>query len=90
VTFECDGSVAAVIPVGMEPGFKRYYRIPEQVYHTQLVRSEWLVFHEVTSGPFERSEMLEAPWSPDGANSEAVAAYVADLERRVRERVTPS
>jgi cupin fold WbuC family metalloprotein len=89
VLFDDGGGVAAVIPVGTGPGLKRYYRIPERLYHTQLVRSEWLVFHEVTSGPFVRAEMLAAPWSPDDADSEAVAAYVADLERRVRERGTP-
>ena len=73
--FECDGSADAPL----------YFRIPAGTYHTFIVRSEWLVFHETTAGPFRRSLMEFAPWAPDDQDPAAVAQYVSRLGRKVQE-----
>jgi cupin fold WbuC family metalloprotein len=85
VFFEDDGGVRSWTRLGTAEDTQRYYRIPPLLYHTLLIRSEWLVFHEVTTGPFVRSEALFPSWAPDGTDAAEAAAYIADLEHRIRE-----
>jgi cupin fold WbuC family metalloprotein len=39
--------------------------IPALVYHTLLIKSEWLVFCEIASGPFVAENCKYAPWAPE-------------------------
>jgi hypothetical protein len=68
--------VREVVPIG-EPHSGRtfYYRLAAPWYHTLLVSSEFLVFHEVTNGPFRREETVLAPWAPAEGDLAAVAAF---------------
>ena len=56
-----------------------YYRIPERVWHTLVIRSPWVVFLEVTSGPFRREQTEFAPWAPHGEDPHAVARFIDGL-----------
>jgi cupin fold WbuC family metalloprotein len=56
-----------------------YYRIAESVYHTLVVRTDMLVYHEVTTGPFRREDTIFAPWSPDDGDGAAVRAWSSRL-----------
>ena len=58
-----------------------YYRIAAPLFHTLLIRSDVLVFHETTSGPFSRADTVFAPWAPEDGDAAAVRRYLADLER---------
>src|SRR5262249_16382642 len=58
-----------------------YYRIGRPAFHSQVVLSEHVIFHEVTKGPFRREETLFAPWAP-ADNSAECAGYLAVLEAR--------
>jgi cupin fold WbuC family metalloprotein len=84
VVFDDVGNVTDVISMGPY-GSKRpfFYRIAEPLYHTLLIRSDVLVFHETTSGPFERNQTVFAPWSPDGDEADEVAAYLSILNTTV-------
>lgn len=66
VFFDDDGNVREIVPIG-ERGSGRtfYYRLASPCYHTLLVATDFLVFHEVTNGPFRREETLFPPWAPD-------------------------
>jgi len=65
ILFAEEGRITHVIRMGDHTsGREFYYRISEPLYHTLLIRSEFLVFHEITSGPFVRSDTLFAPWAP--------------------------
>lgn len=55
-------------------------RIPPDCTHTLIIRSPWLVFSEVTSGPFSSSGTIFAEGTPDGSDPTAVAAYFRGLE----------
>ncbi len=68
---------------GVESGANFLYRMPAGVYHTQLIRSDWLVFHESASGPFDATQMVEASWAPTEDDTEAVSAYRKKLFDRV-------
>jgi cupin fold WbuC family metalloprotein len=78
VLFEDDGTVREVVRLG-EPGSGRsfYFRIDEPVFHTLLIESDFLVFHEVTSGPFVREDTVVAPWAPDQADAAAWQERIA-------------
>jgi cupin fold WbuC family metalloprotein len=89
VFFDDAGEVARSVPLG-DPGSGRsfYYRIESPLYHTLLLRSEYFLFHEATTGPFVREETLYAPWAPE-EGTPTVARYLADLDERVRRRPRP-
>ncbi len=66
IVFDEDGSIIEVIRMGdYSSGLKFYYRIADPYYHTLLIRSDFLVFHETANGPFRRSDMVFASWAPD-------------------------
>lgn len=72
VIFHDDGSIRQVIEMAAPgAGLPFYYRLADPIFHTLLIRSEVLVFHEVTQGPFLREQSVFAEWA------------VEDLRRRV-------
>ncbi|MET4276893.1 MULTISPECIES: WbuC family cupin fold metalloprotein [unclassified Bradyrhizobium] len=80
VIFEGDGRIRDVLemaPYGR--GALCYYRMPEQVFHSILITSEWLVFHETTAGPFDPSRTAFADWAPDGNDVAEVQNYVTKV-----------
>jgi len=80
VLFDDDGTVRQQISMGCPGSGKTfYYRLAQPVFHTLVVRSEFLVFHEVTEGPFNAEKTVFAAWSPDGRESAAASAYLAAL-----------
>jgi cupin fold WbuC family metalloprotein len=84
VIFGEDGSVAEVMNMGeFTSGKPFYYRMADALYHTLVIRSATLVFHEITNGPFRRSDTIFAPWAPDETDLTAVATFLATLEERI-------
>jgi cupin fold WbuC family metalloprotein len=87
VVFDDGGQVADVIRMGAVPsGRPFYYRIADALFHTLLIRSEVLVFHETTAGPFQRADTVFAPWAPEDGDDAAVRSYLAELEARLTGR----
>ena len=56
-----------------------YQKIGENTFHTFLIHSEWLVFLEITSGPFFEEDTIFAPWSPDSGMAKAVDKFLERL-----------
>jgi cupin fold WbuC family metalloprotein len=55
-------------------------QFPVMVYHTIVVRSDWLVIHETCRGPFVRGHTtLYAPWAPAETDHD-VGDFLAKLE----------
>jgi len=80
ILFHDDGNINHVLRMGKyETGLIFYYRISDPVYHTLLIRSDVLVFHETTTGPFNRADINFAPWTPEEVNREGCAAFMAQL-----------
>lgn len=81
IIFENDGRIRDVLemaPYGR--GKLCYYRMPDEVFHSILITSEWLVFHETTAGPFDPSRTAFPDWAPDGSDTAAVKSYVAEVK----------
>lgn len=80
VLFDQKGNITQKIPVGpYSSGNTFYFRIEKSLYHCLIITSPYLVFHEVTQGPFIKSETLFAPWSPEENNTQAVQQYLKVL-----------
>ncbi|MBK8759916.1 MAG: WbuC family cupin fold metalloprotein [Sulfuritalea sp.] len=84
VIFDDEGRIGGVIRMGdYASGRTFYYRMAVPVFHTLIIRSDVLVFHETTNGPFDRSDTVFAPWAPDDGDVDSVSTFMADLDGRV-------
>ncbi|MBY0548465.1 MAG: WbuC family cupin fold metalloprotein [Candidatus Obscuribacterales bacterium] len=65
VIFNDAGDMETVVQLGdYESGLAFFYRLSRSSFHTVVVRSESVLIHEVTNGPFNNSDTIHAPWSP--------------------------
>lgn len=80
VLFNDDGTVRTVIQMGPHGSGKSfYYRLSQPVYHTVIVRSQLVLFHEVTEGPFRREQTEYATWSPDECDQPRIDQFLNSL-----------
>lgn len=78
--FTSDGALSRVIPLSGSDATKAfYYRLPPDVYHTVMLRSDSAVIHEVTLGPFGHEHTIQAPFAPAEVNIELAQAYMDRL-----------
>jgi cupin fold WbuC family metalloprotein len=65
ILFNDDGSISRTISMGdLHSGKLFYYRLSEPIYHMLVIRTDFLVFHENTEGPFLREKTVFPDWSP--------------------------
>jgi len=89
VIFDDGGSVTDVIEMAsFHSGHPFFYRIADPLFHTLLIRSPILVFHETTTGPFRREDTVLAPWAPMDSDSEAIGLFLSDLRQTVASRLS--
>jgi cupin fold WbuC family metalloprotein len=84
VVFGDNGEIDRVIQLGA-PGSGRafYYRMSKPFFHTLVIRSDILVVHEITNGPFRPEATIFASFAPEDSDTARAEAYQADLVRRV-------
>jgi cupin fold WbuC family metalloprotein len=76
VFFDDSGTLTQVVRLAEYGGGRKfYYRVGGPFYHTFLITSEFLVFHEVTNGPFRREDTVFAPWGPEESDPAACLAF---------------
>lgn len=79
--FDERGNITEIIPLGdFNSGRQFYVRVPAHVWHTIVMRSDALVIHEATPGPFNREDTLWAPWAPDETDARAAAKFTDRLK----------
>ena len=84
VLFDDHGGITKIISMGdYRSGAKFYYRLSDPHYHTLLIRSEHLVFHETTNGPFDPADTVFAPWAPDPKDDAATKDFMDKLATSV-------
>lgn len=87
VVFDDHGEITRIVPLSTErAGAAFYYRMSKPFFHTLIIRSEMLVVHEITNGPFVRGASEVADFAPDESDVDASARYCADLRARVAAR----
>lgn len=83
VVFDDAGGIVDVIELGAAgSGRKFYYRLSESAFHTLLIRSDFLVVHEVTNGPFARDKTVLAPFAPSEDQAGAARDYMTLVAER--------
>ena len=86
VLFDERGAIDDVISMGeYRSGKCFYYRIADEQFHTLLIRSPILVFHETTDGPFLPEKTSFAPFAPDESDRIAVERFIAETKRKVEQ-----
>ena len=84
VLFDDDGVITSVIAMGdYKTGKPFYARIEMSCYHTLIIRSDILVFHEITTGPFRKKDTILAPWAPEETDAESVDLYKRQLRQEI-------
>ena len=80
VLFDDDGRITKRILMGPRGSGRPFlYRLARADWHTVVVEDEWVVFHEVTRGPFRPEDTEYASWSPLDSDPEGVRQFVAAL-----------
>lgn len=83
VIFGDDGAIERIIPLGEKGGSRPfYYRMSEARFHTLVIRSDLLVVHEITNGPFRPEGTIYAEFAPTEGDPAAVT-FQAELVKRV-------
>ena len=83
--FSDSGEIEKCVPVSAYIGGQCFYATTEKnIFHTLIVRSEWLVFFEVADGPFVKSETTPAPWSPVESDFDSVKKYLTEIEVQLK------
>jgi cupin fold WbuC family metalloprotein len=84
IFFNEDGIIRDVVQLGdRTTGKNVFVRVPTGVYHTIIVRSEYLIIHESTPRPLNCSNTLWADWPPLDSCAGAAVDYQKELELRV-------
>lgn len=80
VIFDESGGILEVINMGDYPsGDTFFYRLSESYFHTVILISDFVVFHETINGPFNREDNVFARWSPEENDHSAVKEYMDRL-----------
>ena len=84
VTFDEEGSIVGLTQLGdYASGRNFYHRFTEPRYHTLVITSEALIFHEVTNGPLIRVDTVRASWSPAEDDISAANEYLENLVKSI-------
>ncbi|EMY76382.1 cupin fold metalloprotein, WbuC family [Leptospira weilii serovar Ranarum str. ICFT] len=85
ITFDENGNVGDRMSMGAYHTGKIFYdSMRSSAYHTLLIRSEWLVFLEITKGPFRKEDTIFAPWSPEDHDTESVREFMNKIDQRLK------
>src|SRR3974390_2760123 len=77
IIFSESGKALQMLPMGPVGSGKTFcYRLNAPLYHALLPRSEFVVFHETTEGPFCKDSAQYAPWAPQDLT--ALRAFLED------------
>ena len=81
--FNDEGKVIKNIEMGEIGSGKSFlYRLSNNTWHMPVPTSEWLVYHETYSGPFEKEYDVEFPsWAPQEENKKEVQSFLELLHK---------
>ncbi len=79
--FDNNGNVIRHVKMGEYGSGKTVlYRLSSDLWHLPVPLTEWVVYHEIFTGPFRKELDVEyAPWAPPETDHAAVAEYMKML-----------
>jgi len=64
IIFNNCGNIKEIIRLGtVNSNYNFYYRLNCDYYHTLIIRSKYIIFHETSLGPFSKKNTLFPEWS---------------------------
>jgi cupin fold WbuC family metalloprotein len=73
ILFEEDGAVQQVVRMGPPSSGERYFlRMNRPIYHSLVIHTDFLIFHEATTGPFSQEQTVFPAWAKPGNDAEAL------------------
>jgi cupin fold WbuC family metalloprotein len=83
VIFDAAGEISRIVPLSANGGPGAfYYRMSQPFFHTLIIKSDLLIVHEITNGPFRPEATVFADFAPPESDAAAAARYQADLVDR--------
>lgn len=83
VVFDDHGEIVEIIALGdASSGRNFYYRLSDSAFHTLLIRTDYLVVHEVTNGPFLRDRTVLADFAPAESEKNEAMLYMQQVDAR--------
>jgi len=84
IIFNDNGDIIEIIPMGKpSSGRKFFYRLSMSWFHTLVLRTKVVVFHETTNGPFIKENTICAPWSPEPGDPIQENKFMKELEAKI-------
>lgn len=81
VVFDEAGTITEVLQLGdLASGRRFFYRLESPEFHTLVIRSDLLIVHETTNGPFTQRDAIFAPWAPADTDLAAAQEYMQNLK----------
>src|SRR5262249_8092540 len=79
-----EGNIKRIVSLAAQGGrHPFYYRMSTAHFHTLIIRSDLLVVHEITNGPFLPTGTIYATFAPEEGDVAKAAAFQANLVKRV-------
>jgi len=84
--FNDNGKIKESISMGDFRSGKPFYKsLRSDSFHSLIIYSEWLVFLEVTKGPFVKEDTVFAEWSPIENEKEEVVKFMKKLKKHTND-----
>lgn len=81
VVFDDEGNIKEKIPMGDYRSGKSFYQSARaEQFHSLVIHSKWLVFLEVTQGPFNKKDTVFAEWSPKENENGEIIEFMKKIE----------
>ena len=61
-----------------------FLRSENELWHTLLIKSDYVILIETTNGPLNKKLTKFAEWSPESDNLDKVNSYLKELENTVK------
>jgi len=83
ILFQDNGEIMKIIEMGdLNSNKVYYYKLSKNIFHILLIKSKYIYFHEVTKGPFKKSNMKSPFWSP-GESLRAINLFKKNLNKKI-------
>ena len=80
--FDDDGEIKEKISLGdYQSGMPFYHTTRIGSFHSLVIHSEWLVFLEITKGPFNKEDTVFGEWSPKEDDIKNISNFMKIMER---------
>ena len=84
IFFNTNGQIVDIKNISKKKNSVFYYRLNKPIYHTFVLKSKYVIFHETTTGPLNRSKTKYASWAPDEEKKLAVKKFLNELSMSIK------